>query len=142
MNHLSKQGIEMKTLLRILLLIIAGVVLISAFNFFGTQQAHTHRIIFSDFINELQKDNVKSVDISGQDVTGTLQDDQVFSTRLVMPLKEDPDLLKTLETKGVKIKSSEPVSPSLLMHFLNLLPWIIVIVMWMYILKQRNEIKK
>ena len=57
---------------------------------------------------------------------------------------------RSLKAKGgqikinnnVSIKGKPPEQPGLLMHLLNLLPWIVIFAIWIYILRQQTGMGK
>ncbi len=114
---------------------VAALILISAFNIFGPRHESEQKMSYSAFLSEIKQGNVNSVTITDQDVTGIMQNNKVFSTYLPMP--QDITLLHELADKGVSIKGKPPEQPGLGMHLLNLLPWIIIIAIWIYILRQQ-----
>lgn len=129
---------------RIFLWLIAAIILVSVFNIFGPQVPET-KINYSDFINEMNKGNIKSVSISGENVVGVLNDGKSFSTRLLQPLTDDSPLVKTMLDKKIVIKSTGDTSRngSLLVHLINMLPWILLLAFWLYFVrKQRNNDRK
>jgi cell division protease FtsH len=124
------------TIKTILLWIVAGVILVSVFNMFGPRRETEEKLSYSTFLNEVKQGNVRSVTISDQDVIGIMQDNKVFNTYL--PISNDNGLLKDLLEKGVTVKGKPPEQPGLLMHLLNLLPWIILFAIWIYVLRQQS----
>lgn len=124
------------TIKTILLWMVAGIILVSVFNIFGPRQAPEEKISYSTFLAQVKQGNVGSVTISDQDVTGVMQNNKVFATYL--PMAQDPQLLKELMEKGVVVKGKPPEQPGLLMHLLNLLPWIILFAIWIYVLRQQS----
>lgn len=124
------------TIKTILLWMVAGIILVSVFNIFGPRRETEEKISYSKFINDVRQGEINSVTISEQDVTGVTQNNKVFTTYL--PMSQDPQLLKELMDKGVVIKGKPPEQPGLLMHLLNLLPWIILFAIWIYVLRQQT----
>lgn len=124
------------TIKTILLWMVAGIVLVSVFNMFGPKRETEERISYSTFVNEVRQGNVSAVTISDQDVTGVMQNNKAFSTYL--PMSYDTTLLKDLLEKGVIVKGRPPEQPGLLMHLLNLLPWIVLFAIWIYVLRQQT----
>ena len=123
------------TIKTILLWLVAGIILLSVFNIFGPRKEAETRMSYSAFINEVKQGNVSSVTIVDQDLTGMTQNNKVFATYLPMP--NDTQLLKQLVEKGVAVKGKPPEQPGLLVHLLNLLPWIILFAIWIYVLRQQ-----
>lgn len=124
------------TIKKILFWIVAGVIFVTVFNMFGPRHEPEEKISYSSFINQVHQGNVSSVTISDQDVIGVMQNNKVFATYL--PMSQDPQLLKDLMDKGVTVKGKPPEQPGLLMHLLNLLPWIILFGIWIYVLRQQT----
>jgi cell division protease FtsH len=119
----------------ILLWMVIGVILISVFNNFGPRREPEERISYSTLLSEVKQGNVKSVTISDQNVNGTLQNNKLFTTYL--PMRQDQHLLQDMISKNVIIKGKPPEQPGLLMHLLNLLPWIVLFAIWIYVLRQQ-----
>jgi cell division protease FtsH len=114
---------------------VAAVILISAFNIFGPRRETEQKMSYSAFLSEIKQGNVNSVTITDQEVSGVMQNNKVFYTYL--PMAQDTGLLHELTEKGVTVKGKPPEQPGLGMHLLNLLPWIIIIAIWVYILRQQ-----
>lgn len=123
------------TIKTILLWMVAGIILVSVFNIFGPKRETEERISYSSFVNDVKQGNVSSVTISDQDVTGVMQNNKRFATYL--PVPNDTQLLKDMLDKGVSVKGMPPEQPGLMMHLLNLLPWIILFAIWIYVLRQQ-----
>lgn len=124
----------------ILLWMVIGIILISVFNNFGPRREPEERISYSAFVNDVKQGNVRSVTITEQNVTGVKQDSKTFTTYL--PMRQDPNLLQTLLEKNVVIKGKQPDQPGLLIHLLNLLPWIFLFAIWIYVLRQQAGVGK
>lgn len=124
------------TVKTILLWLVAGIILVSIFNLFGPRQEPEEKISYSTFLSEVHQGNINSVTITDQNVTGIMQNNKVFYTYL--PMAQDPGLMKELLDKGVNVKGKPPEQPGLLMHLLNLLPWIILFAIWIYVLRQQT----
>jgi cell division protease FtsH len=123
------------TIKTILLWMVIGIILVSVFNNFGPRREAEEKISYSSLLNEVKQGNVSSVTISDQDVTGYMQNNKTFATYL--PMRQDSLLMKELIDKGVNVRGKPPEQPGLLMHLLNLLPWIILFAIWIYVLRQQ-----
>lgn len=119
----------------ILLWMVIGIILISVFNNFGPRREPEEKISYSSLLNEIKQGNVKSATISEQNITGTLQNNKTFTSYL--PMRQDAALLQDMINKNVVIKGKPPEQPGILMHLLNLLPWIILFAIWIYVLRQQ-----
>jgi len=119
----------------ILLWLVIGVILISVFNNFGPRRETDEKISYSSLVSEVKQGNVKSVTITDQNINGTLANNKTFTSYL--PMKQDPALLDDMIDKGVVVKGKPPESPGLWVHLLNLLPWIVLFAIWIYVLRQQ-----
>ena len=124
------------TIKTILLWMVAGIILVSVFNIFGPKRETEERVNYSSFVNDVKQGNVSSVVISDQEVSGVMHNNKRFTTYL--PVANDSQLLKEMLDKGVNVKGMPPEQPGLLMHLLNLLPWIILFAIWIYVLRQQS----
>ncbi|RDI48038.1 ATP-dependent zinc metalloprotease FtsH [Aquicella lusitana] len=120
----------------ILLWMVIGIILISVFNNFGPRRETEEKISYSAFLQKIKQGDVNTVTISDQNVTGKYQTGKTFTTYL--PMRQDPVLLKDMLDKGVIVQGKQPDQPGLWVHLLNLLPWIIIIAIWIYVLRQQT----
>lgn len=119
----------------ILLWMVIGVILIAVFNNFSPRRDADDHISYSTLVNDIKQGNVKSVTITDQNISGTYQTNKTFVTYL--PMKQDSQLLEDLLAKNVVIKGKPPEQPGIFIHLLNLLPWIILFAIWIYVLRQQ-----
>lgn len=119
----------------ILLWMVIGIILISVFNNFGGRRETEDQISYTALVNDIKQGNVRSVTITDQNLTGAFQNNKTFATYL--PMRQDSDLLQSMLAKGVVIKGKQPDQPGILMHLLNLLPWIVLFGIWIYVLRQQ-----
>jgi cell division protease FtsH len=120
----------------ILLWLVIVIILISVFNNFGPRRETDEKLSYSALIKEVKQGSVQSVTISEQNVTGTLLNNKKFVSYLPMP--QDEALLQSLMDKNVVVKGKPPEQPGLLSHLLNLLPWIVILAIWIYVLRQQS----
>ena len=102
-------------------------------------------IDYSTFRAELAQDNITSVEITdGKFVKGRFNRQVVVDRRavedfsLVLPIQNSEDLLQLLEEQEVTI-SGKVQRPSFGTIFLNLLPWIILIGLWIFFFRQVQQ---
>ncbi len=125
----------------IFLWLIIVIILISVFNNFGPKREPEERISYSTLVTDIKQGNVKSVTITDQSVNGTLQNNKTFTTYLPMP--QDSSLLQQMIDKNVVIKGKPPEQQGLLTHLLlNILPWVVIIAIWIYVLRQQAGVGK
>src|SRR5689334_22931362 len=86
--------------------VIIGLVLIALFNLFqNTGQRPAGRdVAYSQFLTDVNQGKVRSVVISGQQVSGAYSDMSTFNTFA----PEDPQLVQKLEDRGVQITAKPP----------------------------------
>ena len=119
---------------------LIALLLIALFQMFKTptgQQPPTE-IAYSTFLNEVDKQRVKSVTISGDRINGTYTD---RSTGFTTFAPYDAELIKRLEKQGVEI-TAKPVADersSFLAIFLNWLPLIVLIGVWIFFMRQMQS---
>ena len=88
------------------------------------------KMVFSDFMKQVDGNQVASVDIRGRDLVGKLKDDSQFYTYL----PEYPDLVEKLENKGVVINAIPLISKSdkVIAGIIGWLPLLIMVGLWIY----------
>ena len=122
-----------------LIWLIIGFVLSSFYNFFtkSDQTKIVQNIAFSDFLNEVEKDNVLDVNIKGDLINGNLVDGKKFKTYAPY----DPNLIEKLSNKDVKI-NVEPYNnkgSSLLNVILSWFPMLLLIGVWLFFMRQMQS---
>ena len=90
-------------------------------------------ISYTAFIKHVQQDEVKSVTISENGITGLLKDGKVFTT--VAP--NDATLIPTLRSRDVEIKAENPPEPPWWTTLLSsLLPILLLVGVWVFFMQQ------
>ncbi|MGH7839384.1 MAG: ATP-dependent metallopeptidase FtsH/Yme1/Tma family protein, partial [Candidatus Binataceae bacterium] len=111
------------------------VVLMAAllFKFFSSTQQHSPEIIFSDFLNDVDNRSVTQVTIQGSQISGETSDGQHFKTYA----PNDPDLVKTLREKGVKI-AAKPADgdPWWMVLLVQWFPMLLLVGVWIFFMRQ------
>jgi len=110
---------------------IIGVMLIALFNLFQNpaQQSRASEVAYSKFLDEVENNNVKSVEIAGRVITGIYSDND---SRFETYAPDDPELVSKLEQRGVVINASPPnEGSSVLGMFISWLPMFIILGVWM-----------
>ncbi len=107
--------------------------LIQAFN---TSRDDVSSIPYSEFLNDLDSGRVATVSIHGLNIDGLTVDGRAFSTYD----PRDPDLVKKLLAKNVKISAQPSNENSSLLHlFLSWLPLLILGAIWFFALRQMQS---
>ncbi len=102
-------------------------------NFFSRQQQRSPEIIFSDFLNQVEKGQVAEVTIQGNTISGAATNGDHFKTYA----PQDPELIKTLRDKGVKIAAKPADSdPWWMVILLQWFPMLLLVAVWIFFMRQ------
>src|SRR5271167_3718175 len=117
----------------IALWLVLGLMFLLLFNIFSRQQPKEPEIIFSDFLNQVEKNQVAQATIQGNLIKGDSTSGEHFKTFA----PEDPDLVKTLRDKGVKIAAKpEEGDPWYVVLFVQWFPMLLLIGVWIFFMRQ------
>jgi cell division protease FtsH len=130
-----------RTLIFWLILLLVSVTL---FQIYSASKKDAVTITYTEFLEELEKSNIKKVTFVEKDIEGEFAN-QITKTvgkqtgtfskfQLHIPF-EDPSLLEKLEAKEVEIEAEAP-STNWSGIILTSLPWIILIVFWLFMIRQ------
>ena len=109
------------------------IVVISVLSSFFEPGTSVRELTYSQFLSEVENNNVSSVSISGSTATGELADNQKYSTYL----PDDPELMSILRSKNINIEAKPPVELSWWMRILSsLLPMALIIGIWIFMMRQ------
>jgi len=102
-------------------------------NFFSRTQQHAPEIIFSDFLNDVDNRKVAEVTIQGSQIQGTDSTGEHFKTYA----PNDPDLVKTLRERGVKI-AAKPAEgdPWWMVLIMQWFPMLLLVGVWIFFMRQ------
>ena len=126
MNNLTKN---------LLLWLVIAIVLMSVFNNFGNRQPAVKAIEYSEFIQKVRMDQVKSVIIQGRDsrnIEGKFQNGDAFTTYAPNDVKLVDDLIDHHVTFEAK-QHEESIWPQV---FFNLLPILLLVGIWIFFMRQ------
>ena len=114
---------------------IIALLVLGLFNLFQNPNNTASRDLpFSTFVSELDKGNVTSVDIRGNEINGIFSNGTGFKTYS----PNYPELVKKLTDKGVAITAgpSEDSMPSFLGVLLSWFPMLLLIGVWIFFMRQ------
>ncbi len=94
-------------------------------------------LTFTEFTNEVGKDNVREVTIAGTEVSGLLKKDNA-KFRTTIPANY-PDLYKSLLEKNVNITNKENSGSSWMTWVANGLPMILLLGLWIFFMRQMQS---
>ncbi len=117
---------------------LIALAMVFLFNTFKAQKVEQEEISFSDFSAAVDTGQVKEVTIKGQEITGKYiegvkKDRKAFRTYA----PDDPDLVKTLRAKNVKI-TAKPAdeNPWYMTLLVSWLPMLLLIGVWIFFMRQ------
>jgi len=114
--------------------LVIGIVLIALFNMFSQPLTQQSDVVFSDFMDQVEKGQVNEVVINGDNITGKYMDGKSFQT--TAPPK-DPDLIKSLRQKNVRIVVVAPEQTSWYMSILiSWFPMLLLLGIWIFFMRQ------
>jgi cell division protease FtsH len=113
--------------------LVLGLMFLLLFNLFNKQQAKEPEIIFSAFMEAAEKGEITEVTIQGRNIRGKYHNGERFKTYA----PEDPELVKTLREKGVKIAAKpEEGDPWYVVLFVQWFPMLLLIGVWIFFMRQ------
>ncbi|MBR2514062.1 MAG: ATP-dependent zinc metalloprotease FtsH [Halomonas sp.] len=117
----------------ILWLVIAAV-LLTVFNNFSTESA-PQATNYSQFVQQVQNQQVRSVTIDGYTITGERTDGTQFQT--IRPAAEDPKLMDDLLSNNVTVVGKEPEQQSIWVRLLIAsFPILLILAIFMFFMRQ------
>jgi cell division protease FtsH len=118
---------------RIALGLVLALVLFGIFSVFSKQYRREPDITFSEFVGAVERGDVQAVVIQGHHIQGKYKNGGEFKT--FEP--DDPDLVKSLRDKGVKIAAKpEDDSPWYMVLLLNWFPMLLLLGVWIFFMRQ------
>src|SRR3546814_9471612 len=90
----------------------------------------------SDWSSDVCSSVLKTVEIRGPQIVGTLTNDQQFTTFA----PEDPQLVERLQSKGVRFDAKPEEQSSILMMILyNTIPFLLILGIWIFVIRQMQN---
>ena len=118
----------------LILWIIIAAVLLSIFQNFK-EGPTPPTISYTNFVDEVQSDRVRSVVIQGQMIHGTRSDGTSFLT--VRPAVQDDGMMKDLLNHNVNVEGKEPEKPSIWSQLLlAAFPILLIVLIFMFFMRQ------
>ena len=118
----------------LLLWLVIAAVLLSVFNNFN-MQSPSEQLRYSEFIEEIQRDQVQKVTVDGLTISGERFDGSRFET--IRPMVEDPRLIDDLLEHNVVVEGKKPEQQSVWTQLLVAsFPILIIIAVFMFFMRQ------
>jgi cell division protease FtsH len=122
-----------KTIVFWLVIIIAAVLLWNVLKY-SNSGAKERPINFSEFMSQVNQNNVADVIITNQEVRGKFKDGKSAFNTTVPPAY--PDMIKTLQEKGVNITVKDTSGTGYGAMLINFLPLILLGALWFFMIRQ------
>jgi cell division protease FtsH len=125
-----------KTYKNILFWIAAGILIILLFSVFQNPGAVSEEVTFSQFMNDLEANEIGEVTIEGSQVKGTYATGTAFKT--VVPDQFD-DLVKVLREHNVNITVKDSQKNPWYSYLFTWFPIILLILFWVFFMRQMQS---
>ncbi|NNE21251.1 MAG: ATP-dependent metallopeptidase FtsH/Yme1/Tma family protein [Rhizobiales bacterium] len=115
--------------------VIIALLLVALFNLFqgSGQRTKTSDMSYSQFLEKVERGEVRNVVIAGEAISGVMSNGQMFQTYA----PKDPQLIPRLNEKGVEIKARPPADDNLLGSILfSWFPILLMIAVWIFFMRQ------
>ncbi|MFQ5482374.1 MAG: ATP-dependent metallopeptidase FtsH/Yme1/Tma family protein, partial [Nitrospinaceae bacterium] len=113
--------------------LVIGIILIALFNIFNQPLGSQPEIVFSEFMDKVEQGEISEVVIQGDNITGKYADGSTFKTFA----PKDPDLIRVMREKGVRIVVTPPEQTSWYMNVLiSWFPMLLLLGIWIFFMRQ------
>ena len=115
------------------LYLLVLIITVSIISSFFEPKSTLQELTYSQFLKEVEANNVSKVTITENSITGSLIDGGKFSTYS----PNDPEMINILRSKNIIIEAKPPVEVSWWMRLLSsVLPMLLIIGIWIFMLQQ------
>jgi cell division protease FtsH len=111
--------------------LVISLMMIMLFQVFRQQDKGSSSIDYSDFLSMVESGSVMQVTIQGNNLSG-MSSQGTFKTFA----PEDPELIRLLREKGVKITAKPAENSSWVQVFLSWVPMLLLIGVWIFFMRQ------
>ena len=118
----------------VLLWVVIALILMTVFNNLGSQRQAANTIMYSDFLESVDRGSVTRVRFDDEQITG-IRDGAAFTTN--SPESDNSALIGDLSKAGVQFESAPPENPNMLISvLLSWFPMILIIGLWFFLMRQ------
>ncbi len=113
--------------------------------YFANRQVSQPTVSYSAFYRLAEQEQLESVVLQGNRVTGVLKSEQsvdgarVKKFQTTLPVVKDDELLPLLRGKGVKVEARSEEQPLALQLILSILPWVLIIGVWVWLSRRAQK---
>jgi len=106
------------------------------FNIYYKPKKAYDTVIFSDFVEAVQSNNIISVTIQGKNIIGTYKNGKEFKSYAA----DDPELVKMLREHGVRINAKPEEDSGMWQNiFISWFPMLLLIAVWIFFMRQMQS---
>lgn len=135
MDKPRKKG-PIKTYKNLLFWVAAGIIIIALWSLFQNPAAVSKDMHFSEFMDQVESDQIAEVTISGNQIKGKYVDNSQFKT--VSPTQFD-DLVKILREHKVSITVKDTSRSPWFTYLFTWFPIILLILFWVFFMRQMQS---
>jgi len=118
----------------VLLWVVIALILMTVFNNLGSQRQASNTIMYSDFLESVERGSVTKGHFDKKEITG-VRDGKAFTT--ISPESNNSALIGELSKAGVEFDSAPPENPNVLFSvLLTWFPMILIIGLWFFLMRQ------
>ncbi|MBM3555664.1 MAG: ATP-dependent metallopeptidase FtsH/Yme1/Tma family protein [Alphaproteobacteria bacterium] len=118
--------------------VIIGLLVVGLFNLFQTpsMRGSGTGLAYSDFLAEVENNQVANVTIQGRSILGHFADGRTFTTYA----PDDPGLVRRLTERGIRVAAQAPEEASPLFSiFVSWFPMLLLIGVWIFFMRQMQS---
>jgi len=118
----------------VLLWVVIALILMTVFNNLGSQRQAGNTIMYSEFLESVERGSVTSVRFDDEQITG-IRDGATFTT--ISPESNNSAVIGELQNAGIEFDSAPPENPNMLFSvLLSWFPMILIIGLWFFLMRQ------
>jgi cell division protease FtsH len=115
--------------------LVIGLMVLMMLNIFKRPDTGRGSIGYSEFMSMVESGKITDVTIRGKDIVGRSIQGEGFKTYA----PDDPDLIKSLRSNGVRIEVEPKEESTWFLTFLNWVPMLLLIGVWIFFMRQMQS---
>jgi cell division protease FtsH len=125
---------------KLALWLVFGLILVFMWSYFSKTGQTTQEILYSEFLDHVEQNHIRAVQIRGEKITGEFAGTDGLSGQFETYAPEDARLISLLREKRVEIKVEPPEKNSYIMQFLlSWAPVMLLIGLWIFFMRQMQS---
>jgi cell division protease FtsH len=125
---------------KLALWLVFGLILVFMWNYFSKTGQPIQEILYSDFLEHVEKGYIRAVHIRGEKITGEYTGADGFRGSFKTYAPKDTELIRILREKRVSIRVEPPEKNSYVMQFLlSWAPVLLLIGLWIFFMRQMQS---